>query len=45
MADEVARLYPEAIGPTIGGFSTVDYAKLGLVGLVDGLRLRGSVPG
>lgn len=45
MADEVARLYPEAIGPTIGGFSTVDYAKLGLAGLVDGLRLRGSVPG
>lgn len=28
MADEVAELRPHALGPKIGGFATVDYAKL-----------------
>lgn len=28
MADEVARLRPEALGPTIRGYATVDYGKL-----------------
>lgn len=28
MADEVAQLRPEAIGPVVGGFATVDYTKL-----------------
>jgi len=28
MADEVARLRPEALGPVVAGFLTVDYAKL-----------------
>lgn len=28
MADEVAKLQPEALGPTVDGFATVDYAKL-----------------
>lgn len=28
MADEVATHYPEALGPVIAGFATVDYAKL-----------------
>lgn len=29
MADEVAALRPWALGPTIGGYATVDYSKLG----------------
>lgn len=29
MADEVARIVPEALGPTIGGYATVNYSKLG----------------
>lgn len=29
MADEVAKLRPEALGPVINGYSTVDYAKIG----------------
>lgn len=29
MADEVEKLRPEALGPTIAGFKTVDYGKLG----------------
>lgn len=29
MADEVQRLMPEAMGPTIEGYMTVDYSKLG----------------
>jgi hypothetical protein len=28
MADEVARLRPNALGPVIGGFATVDYARI-----------------
>jgi hypothetical protein len=28
MADEVARLRPDALGPVIGGFATVDYARI-----------------
>ena len=28
MADEVARLRPEALGPVVAGFLTVDYSKL-----------------
>lgn len=28
MADEVARIRPWALGPTIGGFQTVDYTRL-----------------
>lgn len=28
MADEVAKHYPAALGPEVGGYSTVDYAKL-----------------
>lgn len=28
MADEVSRLRPDALGPEIGGFKTVDYSKL-----------------
>lgn len=28
MANEVARIVPEALGPVVGGFLTVDYAKL-----------------
>jgi hypothetical protein len=28
MADEVAALRPEALGPTIGGFATVNYGRL-----------------
>jgi hypothetical protein len=28
MADEVALLRPEALGPTIGGYATVDYERL-----------------
>jgi hypothetical protein len=28
MADEVAEHYPEALGPEVSGFATVDYAKL-----------------
>lgn len=28
MADEVAKLKPEALGPTIGGYRSVDYSKL-----------------
>lgn len=32
MADEVEKLVPEAMGPVIGGFKTVDYSKLELVG-------------
>lgn len=29
MADEVATMVPEALGPMIGGFMTVDYSKIG----------------
>ena len=29
MADEVAKSRPDALGPTVGGLATVDYAKLG----------------
>ena len=29
MADEVAKLRPEALGPVIRGYATVDYAKIG----------------
>lgn len=29
MADEVAKIAPEALGPTIDGYQTVDYSKLG----------------
>lgn len=29
MADEVARLVPEALGPVVAGFATVDYSKVG----------------
>lgn len=29
MADEVERIQPEALGPTVGGFKTVDYSKIG----------------
>lgn len=29
MADEVAKLRPEALGPTLNGYMTVDYGKLG----------------
>ena len=29
MADEVARIMPEALGPVVMGFNTVDYSKLG----------------
>lgn len=29
MADEVARIMPEALGPVVGGFATVDYSKVG----------------
>lgn len=36
MADEVAIHHPEALGPVIGGYSTVDYARLGLAHLVEG---------
>lgn len=32
MADEVEVMYPEAMGPTVNGFKTVDYNKLDLVG-------------
>lgn len=32
MADEVEKLYPEAMGPTIGGYKTVDYDKLEEIG-------------
>lgn len=28
MAQEVAELYPEALGPTVGGYMTVDYSKI-----------------
>lgn len=35
MADEVGRMHPHALGPAIGGFATVDYAKLGLAHLVE----------
>ena len=28
MADEVARLHPEALGPTVNGFMTVAYHRL-----------------
>ena len=28
MADEVARLVPEALGPIVGGYATVDYGKV-----------------
>lgn len=30
MADEVAKIKPEALGPVIGGYQTVDYSKLEL---------------
>lgn len=36
MADEVAVHYPDALGPVIEGYATVDYAKLGLTALVGG---------
>lgn len=36
MADEVAAHAPEALGPEIEGFMTVNYAKLGLAHLVEG---------
>lgn len=29
MADEVAKLMPEALGPVIRGYATVDYSKIG----------------
>ena len=29
MADEVAKLRPEALGPVVEGYATVDYSKLG----------------
>lgn len=44
MADEVERLRPEALGPTIAGFSTVDYGKLDLAGLAESLRRPESGP-
>jgi hypothetical protein len=28
MAHEVAELYPEALGPVIDGYQSVDYGKL-----------------
>ena len=31
MADEVAKIKPEALGPVIDGFATVDYAKIGAI--------------
>lgn len=31
MADEVERLMPDALGPTIDGYKTVDYSKIGMV--------------
>ncbi len=36
MADEVAIHNPEALGPEVNGFATVDYSKLGLSHLVEG---------
>ncbi len=35
MADDVAIHAPEALGPEINGFATVDYGKLGLAHLVE----------
>lgn len=35
MADEVAVHAPFALGPVIGGYATVDYAKLGLAQLME----------
>lgn len=35
MADEVALHAPDALGPKIGGYATVDYGKLGLAHLVE----------
>lgn len=35
MAQEVERERPDALGPTVGGFKTVDYGALGMPGLVD----------
>ena len=32
MADEVAKVQPEALGPTVHGYMTVDYSKLEKVG-------------
>lgn len=29
MADEVAQLVPEALGPVVAGYATVDYSKIG----------------
>jgi hypothetical protein len=34
MADEVARVAPEALGAPVNGYATVDYGKLGLAHLV-----------
>jgi len=31
MADEVALIQPEALGPVLNGYQTVDYAKIGVV--------------
>lgn len=36
MADDVAIHAPEALGPQIQGYATVDYGKLGLAHLVEG---------
>jgi hypothetical protein len=38
MADEVAEHVPEALGPVIGGYLTVDYDRLGLGHLNGGAR-------
>lgn len=36
MADEVARIRPDALGPSQNGYQTVDYGRLGLAHLVEG---------
>ncbi len=36
MADEVAEHYPEALGPMVDGYATVNYDRLGLGHLLEG---------